>query len=71
MSFDSEAFLTWLGEEADGGYIKQKQVAEEWPEFYENFELKGVTSKLDPETGESLTPVRDFRQAVLFGQPLD
>lgn len=69
--FDAEAFLDWLEEEVEGGYVRGNRVEEEWPEFYENYELKGVTSRWDPETGESETPVRDYRQAVVYGQPLD
>lgn len=71
MSLDVEAFLEWLEEDVDGYYVNASRVAEEWPAFYEDYEMGPVTSKFDPETGEVQTPVRDFRHTVKYGQPLD
>lgn len=69
-SFDAEAFLEWL-HDIDGYYVPATRVTEEWPEFHDHYELTGVTMRYDPETDESLVPVRDYRQCIVFGHPLD
>jgi hypothetical protein len=71
MSFDKAAFLRWLETEVDGYYVDSERVEEEWPGFFENYEMIGVTSKYDPDTGSIMTPVRDYRQTIKYGQPLD
>lgn len=68
--FNEEAFLDWLREQ-DGYYMNDTMLREKWPGFYDNYDLVGVTMKMDEDTGETLVPIRDYRQAVKFGQPLD
>lgn len=70
MTFNEQSFLDWL-DEIDGYYVEQSRIKEEWPQFYEHYELGPVTSKYDPETEEIETPIRDFRQTIVYGQPLD
>jgi hypothetical protein len=70
MSFDKEGFLDWL-DEKDDYFISSKEVEEEWPEFYEQYQLGTVTVKYDPEVDETLVPKRDYRDCVIHGHPLD
>lgn len=65
---NDDAFLDWLDEQ-DGYYIADQLVRDEWPEFYDEYDLGGVTFKMD---GDSvMVPRRDYRHAVVYGYPLD
>lgn len=66
---DTQAFIEWLYEQ-DGYAIPDSRVRSEWPEFYDEYELVGITVTED-EDGNVLIPKRDYRQAVVYGQPLD
>lgn len=69
--FDPEAFLEWLEEDVDGYYVKVKRVEEEWPGFQEaTGGLVGVTMILGDDD-ETLVPVRDYRQKILYGVAWD
>jgi hypothetical protein len=72
MSFDKAAFFDWLDEESDDrGYVKARLVEEEWPGFNEEYDLVGITCIFDPETGEALIPVRDYKYTVKYGHARD
>jgi hypothetical protein len=60
-------FLDWMDEQ-DGYYLNRDEVEKKFPEI--EFNMTGVTSKLGDD-GEWLTPKRDFRQSIVYGQALD
>lgn len=68
MNKKEEEFLNWL-EEQNGYYVKNSVVKEKFPDL--DLDLGMVTMKYDPETGETSTPIRDYEQAIRYGQPLD
>ena len=61
-------FLEWL-EERDGYYVSDSEVEENFPDL--NVRLVGVTKRYDPESGETKTPKRDYRQAIKYGTTFD
>lgn len=66
---DAAAFIEWLYED-DSYYVRADRVREEFPEFYDEHELVGITVTED-EDGNVLVPKRDYRHALVYGQPLD
>lgn len=68
--FDTGEFLDWL-EEQDGYRVSANEINENWSGFYDHFSITGVTMTINEDTGEKMVPKRDFRQAVLYGTPLD
>lgn len=60
-------FLDWLDEQ-DGYSVRSDVVEDLFPDL--SFNLVGVTMTAD-EDGNTLIPKRDYRQAVINGQPLD
>lgn len=67
--FPSKEFVEWLDEE--GGYnISFSKVEEEYPEFFEIYDLGSVTMKMGDD-GESYVPVRDFIDCVKYGHVRD
>lgn len=67
MSNEQE-FLEWL-EHQDRYWIPNSEVNEKFPDL--NYQMKGITMKYDPETGEMKTPARDWRQGVVHGRVTD
>lgn len=62
-----QEFLDWLDEQ-DGYSVRQDVVDEKFSDL--SFNLVGVTMTLD-EDGNTLVPKRDYRHAIIHGQPLD
>lgn len=67
--FDRDGFLDWLDKQ-DTYYIADKRVRQVWPDFYDHYELTGVTIKMN-SNGASMVPIRDYRDVVIRGYPLD
>lgn len=62
--FNEQEFLEWLNE-IDGYYVSRDRIGEEWPDFYEYYNLTGVTVKM--EDGKVMVPKVDYRDAVELG----
>lgn len=60
-------FLIWLAEQ-DGYYVKDETVHEKFPNL--EYNMVGVTKTVDDD-GNTLTPKRDWRQAVKWGGVTD
>lgn len=63
--FPSEEFLEWV-EEHDEYAISLERVEEEYPSFFEAYNLTGITMKMDDD-GKPLVPIRDLRDCVRLG----
>lgn len=67
MSGEGE-FLDWLANQ-DRYWIPDSEVEEKFPDL--EYRMIGVTKQYDEETGETMTPARDWRQGVGKGQVTD
>ncbi len=65
---NEEEFLEWLDEQ-DDYWISDSEVEEKFPNL--EYSMTGVTKQWDPETDETKTPARDYRQAVKYGRVTD
>lgn len=64
---NDEDFLNWL--DSDEYYVSMETVEEEWPSFFDEHDVIGVT--LVYENGETKIPRRDLRDIVECGVPRD
>jgi hypothetical protein len=62
-----QEFLSWLDEQ-NSYSVRADVVEEKFPDLPFNF--VGVTMTRD-EDGNTLVPKRDYRQAIIYRQPLD
>lgn len=66
--FPSKEFVDWLEEQGDYD-VPVSEVREEFPEFFEVYDLGAVTVRM--EDGKEHVPVRDFVDCVKYGHTKD